>query len=467
MSNITTIARIISQYTLMFTVVTLDNKVSLKWMAYLLKNPSTSFLALIAIYITLTILTLPLYAISFLISGIATTCCFIIGFLYFTTYIGRYMSYPGSSLSIQREVSVEYLRRMCNQLLSTCKIVNSVILSIQSYNENKQSTNPQIILSKIKEIQTLTPYLFSLSQYIAHAIKYLKSENHSTSYHVTSQVLEDMEILQLQVYNVSHSIQVLHSSWLDNTFNNVLVECSNCITELYTKVNVILPVRLDPEAYLDQAKYFIRSLLDGPQGFELLSFPIMRQSLISTYQSEFFGVLGEDGNTISCVFIPTQKLSHVGTIGSPKQPVIGINETQKQTSIGTVLFCCPNLGFIEGIGSMNMDVSWVGYYNSLGFNVISFNYRGYGHSTGIPSPLSCQKDVMSILIYLSTIYPYTIGSRILVHGESIGGIASCFASSSSIVSLLVCDRTFSSLDATATRIMGDWAGFGLRYVRMC
>ena len=31
------------------------------------------------------------------------------------------------------------------------------------------------------------------------------------------------------------------------------------------------------------------------------------------------------------------------------------------------------------------------------------------------------------------------------------------------VDALICDRTFSSLDATAARLMGTWAGVGLKY----
>ena len=31
------------------------------------------------------------------------------------------------------------------------------------------------------------------------------------------------------------------------------------------------------------------------------------------------------------------------------------------------------------------------------------------------------------------------------------------------VDALICDRTFSSLDGTAARLMGTWAGIGLKY----
>lgn len=32
------------------------------------------------------------------------------------------------------------------------------------------------------------------------------------------------------------------------------------------------------------------------------------------------------------------------------------------------------------------------------------------------------------------------------------------------VDLLICDRTFTSLDAVASRMLGSWAGYGLRFI---
>ena len=54
-------------------------------------------------------------------------------------------------------------------------------------------------------------------------------------------------------------------------------------------------------------------------------------------------------------------------------------------------------------------------------------------------------------------------NRIIIHGESIGGMIACHIAKTYPVDALICDRTFSSLDGTAARLMGTWAGIGLKY----
>lgn len=70
--------------------------------------------------------------------------------------------------------------------------------------------------------------------------------------------------------------------------------------------------------------------------------------------------------------------------------------------------------------------------------------------------------------------PYA--TSLIIHGESIGGLVACYVASeimkldtmsssclfSNKVKLLICDRTFGSLDAVARRMLGNWAGTLLR-----
>ena len=54
-------------------------------------------------------------------------------------------------------------------------------------------------------------------------------------------------------------------------------------------------------------------------------------------------------------------------------------------------------------------------------------------------------------------------SSLVIHGESIGGLASSGAamalsrssSTKDVLSLLICDRTFCNLEATAQRLVGE------------
>jgi len=58
------------------------------------------------------------------------------------------------------------------------------------------------------------------------------------------------------------------------------------------------------------------------------------------------------------------------------------------------------------------------YYSSLGYNILLWNYRGYGHSTGRTNPRLIQQDGLSVARYLKDVK----NAEVLgIHGESMGG----------------------------------------------
>ena len=71
---------------------------------------------------------------------------------------------------------------------------------------------------------------------------------------------------------------------------------------------------------------------------------------------------------------------------------------------------------------------------------------------------------MVVAKYLKTIRQV---GRFVLHGESIGGLSACHVAHRlglGQVDLLICDRTFASLDAVAARLLGAWAGYGIRFL---
>ena len=55
----------------------------------------------------------------------------------------------------------------------------------------------------------------------------------------------------------------------------------------------------------------------------------------------------------------------------------------------------------------------------MGFQIVLWNYRGYGASTGMPTISNCQKDA-------KIVYDYYVNNGLkipMVHGYSIGGCA--------------------------------------------
>ena len=59
-------------------------------------------------------------------------------------------------------------------------------------------------------------------------------------------------------------------------------------------------------------------------------------------------------------------------------------------------------------------------YKELGANILTFDYRGYGKSTGAPHEYGFELDCDAIMEYIKKC-KIIDNSRVLVHGKSLGG----------------------------------------------
>ena len=183
---------------------------------------------------------------------------------------------------------------------------------------------------------------------------------------------------------------------------------------------------------------------------------VLNAQLLHSYHGERISITGSASNIIDGVIIrPTP-------VDRPASSISDNSKTIQTTSlVGTVLFCCPNAGMYESMANASKDCSWVGYYTRLGLDVCVFNYRGFGASTGVPTPSALKADTEMVVKYLREIRGVR---KLIVHGESIGGMMGCHAAKVCEVDLLICDRTFCSLDAVAERLLGAWAGMGINAI---
>jgi pimeloyl-ACP methyl ester carboxylesterase len=55
-----------------------------------------------------------------------------------------------------------------------------------------------------------------------------------------------------------------------------------------------------------------------------------------------------------------------------------------------MIICNPNMGYAE---CQIYDSNWPDFYLDYGINVVLWNYRGYGKSTGKPSPTNNRNDI--------------------------------------------------------------------------
>lgn len=104
----------------------------------------------------------------------------------------------------------------------------------------------------------------------------------------------------------------------------------------------------------------------------------------------------------------------------------------------TVIFCHGNAG---NIGHRVEKISML--YN-LGLNVFIFDYRGYGKSQGSPSESGLYKDAKAAYDYLAK-ERHIPKDRIILYGESIGGIVATDLARKAEAKALITEETFTSI----------------------
>jgi hypothetical protein len=118
---------------------------------------------------------------------------------------------------------------------------------------------------------------------------------------------------------------------------------------------------------------------------------------------------------------------------------------------GTVLFCHGNGGNIAD------RVETVDLLNRLGLNVLIFDYRGYGKSTGKPSEKHTYEDARVAWDYLvegraAAGREGTAPERIVVFGRSLGGSIAAHLAAQTSPGALVVESSFTSVPDMGARL---------------
>ncbi|CAK69073.1 unnamed protein product (macronuclear) [Paramecium tetraurelia] len=121
-----------------------------------------------------------------------------------------------------------------------------------------------------------------------------------------------------------------------------------------------------------------------------------------------------------------------------------INQLDGQPN-NTVLFCNPNGGYYE---YMFYDCNWFRFYEYNKINVIVWNYRQYGQSTGQLHPKALLSDANTIVNYFREHFNIM---RFGIQGYSLGGSIAGEVALLNNLDFLIVDRTFSSLGQVASK----------------
>jgi len=262
----------------------------------------------------------------------------------------------------------------------------------------------------------------------------------------------------------------------------------------------------------------ILPMLDPPLHSSIFGFDVLRGCVLSRYKgARQMWVDRPGGGRIDCLHVPAVKSAASSfSASSTTNSTAGGMDTSSSNS-KAVLYCNPNAGLIEvatGMsiagGNVSSDVDngvndncWTDFYTNAGFDIYLYNYAGFGRSYGrtfcglcgsgsgeattyTPGAWGRTKRIVRGLLFSFRPTPDSLRAdglavashvvsncgveSLVIHGESIGGLAASGTARSMTetirlrnkVSLLLCDRTFCNLEATAQRLVGGWSGYAIR-----
>jgi fermentation-respiration switch protein FrsA (DUF1100 family) len=105
-------------------------------------------------------------------------------------------------------------------------------------------------------------------------------------------------------------------------------------------------------------------------------------------------------------------------------------------------------GNAENLGHMRPVME---LFNTMGYGVCAYDYRGYGLSTGKPSEAACYTDVNTVYTYL-TVEKGIAPANIISYGRSLGGAMAVLIASEKPVGGLVLESAFVSAFRVVSRI---------------
>eukprot|EP01017_Pseudomicrothorax_dubius_P049604 TRINITY_DN9244_c0_g1_i15.p1 TRINITY_DN9244_c0_g1~~TRINITY_DN9244_c0_g1_i15.p1 ORF type:complete len:561 (+),score=65.23 TRINITY_DN9244_c0_g1_i15:879-2561(+) len=130
-----------------------------------------------------------------------------------------------------------------------------------------------------------------------------------------------------------------------------------------------------------------------------------------------------------------------------EQSISGLPRSEEDPG-PTLVFCNPNGGIYQFMSDHFIDS-----FLNLGINIFFWNYRGYGLSTGSPTPYKLRRDGEHLVKYVqSTLKVKKVG----VYGRSMGGLVSTHVGATQNVDFMYADRTFSSLSSVVRVKFGSF-----------
>ncbi|MFT5208021.1 MAG: fermentation-respiration switch protein FrsA (DUF1100 family) [Candidatus Omnitrophota bacterium] len=109
-------------------------------------------------------------------------------------------------------------------------------------------------------------------------------------------------------------------------------------------------------------------------------------------------------------------------------------------------------------GNMGLRITKIKFFLDIGFDVLAFDYRGYGQSDGKPSEKGLYADAVAAYDYLHAQMGYP-AEKIALYGESLGGAVAAELAIRKKIAYLIIEDSFTSIPDMAKQFypwLPDW-----------
>ena len=256
----------------------------------------------------------------------------------------------------------------------------------------------------------------------------------------------DQDIFYQNITNLYNSFEQSEYTKLLNNITRILrIEKKYHIKDLsIASKEKINNEKKETEKYIENIKYFIDLIINQIKDYLGLEYYFFYPRYIRNFfKNELFGSLFEVHIELEGIFKFEEKklktkdgniLDYIIIKGNNK--FIDNDNYDKKLMI----MCGPNAQAYQTFSRNSL----IKKYLSKGIDVLCWNYRGYGFSTGKATFTNMKSD--SIEIY-EEIQKLDIYKKIGVHGISIGGVPCCYlANQKKDICLLVSDRNFGQIE---------------------
>ena len=116
---------------------------------FLAHNISICMIATLVIWLIITIIYLPLYILSYMITSTGAHIILITGIVYLLRELGRSIAFPGCTDSMKNELSLDYIRRVFQQLSSISTGIQIFTNNILQLNSRRYSYLSEVDLRNL------------------------------------------------------------------------------------------------------------------------------------------------------------------------------------------------------------------------------------------------------------------------------------------------------------------------------